>query len=633
MFTDMVGFTSLTQANESLSLEVLDRHRRLLRPIFPKYRGVEIKTIGDSFLVEFGSALDATNCAMEIQETLHDYNLSSRDEWRIRLRIGIHLGDVVHEGGDVLGDAVNIASRIEPVAEAEGVCVSEQVFAQVRNKVSRRFVKLVPKALKNVQFPVDVYKIEMPWEFGADLDLPKETGANLRLAVLPFANMSPDPNDEFFADGLTEEMITELSKIQGLRVIARTSVMPYKASATGVRQFAKELSIGSVREGSVRTSAGKVRITAQLINAVNEEHLWADRYDRELNDIFAVQSEIAANVAASLRMKLLTPSASPSRETESIEAHTLYLRGRFLWNKRSTAAVQEALNYFRNAIEKDPSYARAYTGIADCYSILVDRNDIPWSVGGPKGKEACEKALELDDALPEAHASMGLILTREFDYPGAEREYTKAIELNPGYASAYQWYALSLVIEGKMTEATRIMAIAEEADPLSPIILHNSGYDAWVNGKDAQALEKWTRGLEVNPGFDLYHFDFAAYFISKSLVQEAMAELKRLDSNPNATGQMKAMSAFLHGCVGDKEAAQQCLRSLVSEAESAWMPAGQIAWAYAGLGDVNKFYEWAMKSTEDRSFLPVWLRTLPLMANLRSDPRYREFLAKWEVQA
>ncbi|HZW84695.1 MAG TPA: adenylate/guanylate cyclase domain-containing protein [Nitrososphaerales archaeon] len=630
MFTDMVGYTALGQRDETLSLALVEEQRKLVRPTLTKHNGREVKTIGDAFLVEFSNAVDAVRCAYDIQRTIREFNLSIASDKRIHLRIGVHVGEVVESSGDISGDAVNLASRIEPIAEDGGVCLTRQVYDHVKHKIDLPLSSLGPRSLKNVTEPTEVYKLVMPWNQEnpvSSTELDKR-----RIAILPFANMSPDPNDEFFADGLTEEMIGEFSKIQGLRVIARTSVMHYKDSSKGVQEIARELNVGSVLEGSVRKSGTKVRITAQLINASNEEHLWTDKYDRELNDIFAVQSEIASNVADSLKMKFLTPSASPKREPENLEAYTLYLRGRFLWNKRTPAAVQEALNFFKEASAKDPAYARAYTGIADCYSILVDRNNIPWSVGAAKGREACRKALELDDGLSEAHASMGLVLMRDFDYAGAEREFKRAIELNADYAPTYNWYSLALAIQGKMSEGRRIIEMAEEADPLSPVILHNSGYVAWVNGEDAKAVEKWTRGLEVDPGFDVFHLDMAAHYITNSLIHEAIDELKTLDANPNATALVKAQSAFLYGCLGDREEAQRRLLDFLSEAENASVPAGQIAWIYAGLGDADKFYEWAMKSVEDRSLLPVWVRTHPLLAKMRLDSRYPEFLDMWKVQ-
>ena len=237
MFTDMVGYTALTQANESQALEVLERHNNLVRPFFGRFHGKEVKTIGDSFLVEFDSALDATRCAVEVQTFLHDYNLSSRNEWRITLRIGVHLGDVLHKGGDVFGDAVNIASRIEPLAPPEGVCISEQVYDQVRNKLPFGLVKLEPRRLKNVDLPIDVYAVVLPWE--------EEEGSSLgelpldRIAVLPFTNMSPDPNDEYFADGMTEELIDRLAQVKRLKIISaylRDEVQGFPEGSLGGRE-------------------------------------------------------------------------------------------------------------------------------------------------------------------------------------------------------------------------------------------------------------------------------------------------------------------------------------------------------------------------------------------------------------
>jgi adenylate cyclase len=255
MFTDIVGFTALSQSDEAQALEVLERHNRLLRPFFPKFNGREIKTIGDSFLVEFDSALDGTNCAIEIQKFLHDYNISTREDWKIKLRIGIHLGDVVRRGEDIVGDAVNIASRIEPLAEPEGVCVSEQVFDQVHNKISYAVEQLDTTELKNVRFQTNVYSILLPWKGRVSLSAERKTAEldRLRVAVLPFSSMSPDPNDEYFADGMTEELISTMSKISGLSVIARTSVMGYKGEKKKkIHEIASELDAGTILEGSVR---------------------------------------------------------------------------------------------------------------------------------------------------------------------------------------------------------------------------------------------------------------------------------------------------------------------------------------------------------------------------------------------
>ena len=331
MFTDMVGYTALTQTNEARTLGVLEKHNELLRSFFSKFNGREVKTIGDSFMVEFERALAATNCALEIQRFVHDYNASSKEDSRITLRIGIHLGDVVHTGSDVLGDAVNIASRLQPLAEPEGVCVSDQVFGQVRNKVPLTFVKLEPQGLKGVRFPVEAYKMTMPWENGRveqteELDL-------RRIAVLPYSSMSPHPTDEYFADGLTDELTDRLAQAKALGLIARTSVMNNKRKEKNASQIGKELKAGALVEGSVRKSGNRIRVTAQLINSNNEVHLWSSHYDGNLDDIFAVQSDIAEKVAEELKIKLLASEKETLEKTykANMEANSYYLRVRELY--------------------------------------------------------------------------------------------------------------------------------------------------------------------------------------------------------------------------------------------------------------------------------------------------------------
>lgn len=255
MFTDMVGYTALAQADEATALQVLERHNRLLRSVFPRYRGTEIKTVGDAFLVEFESALEATQCAIEVQRVLHEYNLSPPDEWKVRIRIGVHVGDVVQTDGDVLGDAVNVASRIEALAEPGGICLTQQVVDQVQNKIEAPLTRLPAASLKNVRFPVNVYKVVLPWESPGPTASIVAAGGGRQLAVLPLTNISPDPKDEYFADGLTEELISSLSHVRGLSVIARTSVMSYKTSPKSVAQVGSELGVDTILEGSVRRPA------------------------------------------------------------------------------------------------------------------------------------------------------------------------------------------------------------------------------------------------------------------------------------------------------------------------------------------------------------------------------------------
>ncbi len=624
MFTDLVGFTSLTQANEQQALKLLDTHYRLLRPVFAQHRGREIKTIGDSFLIEFESALDATNCAIDVQRRIREYNSSARELDRFSLRIGVHLGDVVHAGDDVLGDAINIASRIEPLAEPGGVCISEQVYAQVRNKVPQSFSKLAPVDLKNVTYPVDVYKVELPWERAAPPTERPALETSRRLAVLPLANMSADPQDEFFADGLTEEIISELSKVPGLRVIARTSVMRYRGTTKGVSEIGKELRIGTVLEGSVRRAGNRIRVTAQLIDVGTEEHLWSEKYDRELVDVFAIQTEIAKEVSTALHLALPPTPATRRRPPLNLNAYKAYLRGRYLWNRRSDEQVRAALTSFEEALRLDPQFAEASSGIADCYSILVDRGSIPSSEGAPKATAAAERAIQLDETNAEAHASLALLLDREYRWAEAEREYERAIQLNPGYASAHQWYYMHLMARGRRDQAAGELDRAEEADPLSPVILFHRACHTWIVGTDEATMASFTRAAEVGGDLDFLGFYRLVFYASRSM----RAEARELGDKVTAAGYRPygvVTPVMIQAVLGQREEAYRALDELMESAKAQFVPSFGIAWTYGVLGDADRFFEWLPRVADERGRSPFEFVSLPLFEKLRGDPRFQEY--------
>lgn len=407
MFTDMVGYTALGQKNESLSLALVEEQRKLVRPILGRHNGKEIKTIGDAFLVEFPSALDAARCAYDIQRATREANVSLPGESKIHLRIGVHLGDVIEYQGDISGDAVNVASRIEPLAEDGGVCLTAPIYESVRNKIDVSLLSLGRKVLKNISEPMEVYRMEMPWGTKLEGELDSK-----RIAVLPFVSLSPDPNDEYFADGLTEELIDRVCHIKELAVIARTSVMNYKGAKKNASQIGRELKAGALVEGSVRKAANKIRVTAQLINANTEEHLWSSKYDRDLEDIFAVQSDIAEKVAEALKVELLPTErrAVGKKPTESTEAFTLYLKGQYYLNERTREGIQKAIGYFEEATKKDSKYARAYIGLAHSYIILENWAYMPPAEASAKWMAFTTKALELDDSLPDAHVTLAVVL-------------------------------------------------------------------------------------------------------------------------------------------------------------------------------------------------------------------------------
>ena len=630
MFTDIVGYSSLTQQNEQLAVELLEEHRRIVRPVIARHRGREVKTMGDAFLIEFDSALEATRCAINIQAMLHDYNQRSTVERRIHVRIGIHLGDVLQRQSDVLGDAVNIASRIEPLAEPDGICISGQVFDQVRNKLDCSIESLGPRQLKNIELPIEVYRI-LPFceksESAQVLD-------RKRIAVLPFLNISPDPKDEYFADGLTEELIARLSTVSGLKVIARTSVMRFKATTKSLGEIGKELRSGTVLEGSVRKAGDRLRVTAQLIDATTEEHLWVQNYDRQLEDVFAIQTEVAENVADALKTRLLDEERQKieKKPTGNIGAYTLYLKGRYYWNERSRDPLAKAIKYFEEAIKRDPKFALAYSGLADSYVVLVDHGYLAPTEGYAKARDAAMKALELDDTLAEAHTSLANILSYQWDWIRAEEEFTKALRTNPNYATAHHWYSIHLLYLGRLDEAFRELEIAGELDPLSPMI-HAYGALVYLGARKYDiALEELDKALELDPNFVPAHANRVLVYLAKSMFEEALAEQERVLPffQPLSTA-MRAEVGSVYAIAGRTEEAKRILR----ECEEAWAHECDkdanpqaLALIHLKLGNKDRAFEWIEKAFKARTVTPFLIKLHPLFDEITSDPRFDELLKK-----
>jgi len=521
MITDMVGYTRLSQRDERLALRLLSEHNDVIRDSVASHGGREVKHTGDGFFVEFPSALQAVSCSIDIQRRLYDRNAKAEAVNRFQVRIGLHVGDVVHREGDVFGDGVNITSRIEPLALPGGVCLSQSVQAQVWNKIDRPLTSLGPKELKNVELPMEVFRVVLPWEEKKkeEEEARKKGLDRTRLAVLPMVNISQDPDDVYFADGMTEELIYTLSRIKGLRVIAQTSVMTYRDSTKTIREIGRELKVGTILEGSVRKAGERVRITIQLIDVQSEEHLWSERYDRELADVFEIQSEISVEVAKGLKSLLkehAEAAAAPEEKkvkekpTQRLDAYTAYLKGRHFWKRRTKAAVLQALEKFEFAVEVDPGFAKAYSGIADCYGVLANHGHESNEVALPKAKDAAKKAIELDPNLAEAHASLGLAyLQFKSDPVKAEAEFKEAIRLNPSYATARQWYSMALHTQIRLEEALEHALKAIELDPLAHIMHINAANTLSGLGRHEEAREHYQRAIELEPDYESTYADLA----------------------------------------------------------------------------------------------------------------------------
>ncbi|MGI0078861.1 MAG: hypothetical protein ACRECH_04495, partial [Nitrososphaerales archaeon] len=538
------------------------------------------------------------------------------------------VGDVIHSKGDIFGDAVNISSRIEPLASPGGVCISGQVYDQVRNKVRFHMVKMQSPSLKNVNHPIDVYSIEMPWE-------EKNSGSveldRTRLAVLPLSNLSPDPNDEYFADGMTEELITVLSGITGLTVIARTSVMPYKTVAKRVMEIGHELNVGTVIEGSVRKAANKVRIAVQVIDARNEGHLWASNYDRELNDVFAVQSEIAEKVAASLKVRLIDSDRQKLAKspTGSVEAHTLYLKGRYYWNLRSRESVEKAIEYFNLAVEQDEDFALGYSGLAECY-IVMGRNGLSDPASAyPKAKEYVRKALDRDPNLAEAHACLaGILHYYDHQLKSSESEFRRAIELNPNYASAHQWFAHLLAQKGIFNEAFAEIGRAMELDPLSRVINLNVGDGLYYRREYDKAIEQFKKVVDLDPKYDAVYASFVEAYLRKSMYDEALAAAEKYGELSKKPLEMKLIKSLVYASKQDREESRKLLTEVEEHFGEEILSPFWVGVVHFLLGDTNLCFEWLNKAYNEHDPNIMLVNITVELEVAKSDPRFLSLLEK-----
>jgi len=628
MFTDMVGFTASTQTDEASALKLLREQERLVRPLLKTHKGREIKSTGDGFLVEFDSALRAIQCAIDIHRHLRERN-SKPGCTPIRLRIGIHLGDVEERAGDIFGDSVNLAARIHPLAEPGGICISESVFIQVRNKIPNRCEKLESKSLKGVMFPMDVYRVHLAWAPG----VPSSTGTGpsgldkSRIAVLPFVSMSPDPNDEYFADGLTEELIASLSLVRGLKVIARTSAMSYKNKEKHVSEIGKELGVGTVVEGSVRKAANRIRVTVQVIDVATEEHLWASQYDDRLDDIFAVQSDIATKVAGSLpsNLAVATPPLPFPKETPDVQAYMYFLQGQALVYRRDEESVRQALRFFEQAVERDPSFARAYAATARSYLALCLANVIPLSEAAKHARTALEKARSISPDLAEAHATLAsLSYTVDDPIEAVEKELKTALDLNPNLADA--WVSLGLVEASKGDARSWVShcELAYQLDPLSHATIRWLGLAYFYAGRGEDALEHWKRTIHLDP-IDTYR-QLTDYYLSKGDLENADAMVKELEriapTNPFAYLNRGHLAALR----GDKTTAMEMIAKLEPTREAGYIRSIYAGYIYLALGDVDKFFEYMFSAAKDHTLDDKDMMYSPLFAEVRKDPRMEQLL-------
>lgn len=474
LFADIVGYTAMMQENEEVAVEKINRFREVVELVAEELNGKIIQYYGDGSLLLFQSSTDAAEFAKLLQEDL-------QNEPRVPVRIGIHMGDVLIHSGNIFGDVVNIASRIQSLAPVGGIYISETVYRNIANKKELESVFIREEKLKNVKIPVRIYQLltegEQPF---AQPVIPTEPVVSVNnsansIAVLPFANLSSDPQQDYFSDGLTEDIITQLSKIRAYKVISRTSVMQYKNSPKSIKEIGKDLGVSLILEGSVQRHAEQVRITAQLINAITDEHIWADSYDRPMNDIFTIQREVALAIAAVLNTTL---SNKEAREldyipTSDLQAYDYYLRGKLLMENRNKADLLIAREHFMQAVARDKTFAIAYSGLADTYLLSSFRGYEDPVMMLWQAKKYIDTAAGLDSFSGETQASLGYWYFQSFDWHAAEITYRRSISLNANQSNVYLWLAILLQAKGEQEEALKIYNMGAEINPMWEFLLKN----------------------------------------------------------------------------------------------------------------------------------------------------------------
>jgi TolB-like protein/Tfp pilus assembly protein PilF len=690
LFIDIVGYSKLLINEQSEQLETLKkivRGTEQFRLAEAEGKLLRLPT-GDGGALVFRTSPEApVLCALEISEELKKHP-------ELHVRMGIHSGPVnaitdLNEQANIAGAGINTAERVMDCGDAGHILVSKHVAedlehyarwrahlhelgeCEVKHGVRVGVVNFYGDGVGNPRVPkklrvLNKQRARVRWMsraaavllivasavafvFGSKKSArlfqdgytagskttassPKEI-PNQSIAVLPFDNLSRDPENAYFSEGIQDEILTRLAKIAELKVVSRTSTQKYKSAPDNLRDIAQRLGVANILEGSVQKAGDQVRVTVQLINALSDTHLWADTYDRKLTDIFSVESEIARTVAETLQAKLTgsAKQALASRPTENPEAHELYLKGRYFWNRRTEENLKKALGYFQQAIEKDPSYALAYSGMADCYALMPVYSSNPPKEDIQRAIAAARRALQLDDNLAEAHTSLGNALNTDSKFAGAEVEFRRAIALNPNYATLHQWFAECLQAQGRFEEALVEAQRAYDLDPLSLIINAILASVLDCAGRYDEALQQIHRTIDMDPNFGVAYWVLGQILENKGDLKGAADAYEKAEQAVPSPLRL-AVLASVYARINRSAEARKILNELTAKSQRRFVPSYPIALIHVALGDNEQALQLLEKAYDERSIqiggntgsLKIDKRLDPL----RSEPRFQKLLAR-----
>lgn len=663
LFTDIVGSTAMMQKNERSAIFVNKRYSTVLKESVLSRSGEILNDFGDGSLCTFHSATEAMACAIEMQQKF-------QLEPIVPLRIGLHIGEIFFEEGKVFGDGVNVASRIQSLGVANSILFSSVVKNEIKNHQEFTFVSIGKFHFKNVDEPMEIFALS-----NEGLSIPKKeeltgklkeikikshskkiaitaavflflitafffykyffsqqsfTKKEKSIAILPFANMSKDKDNEYFSDGMTDEIITQVSKIPLLKVISRTSVMQYKNPTKSLKQIAEELSVSFILEGGIQKAGDTVRINAQLIDASSGYHIWADNYDKNIKELFAIQSEVAEKIANALETKL-TPQEKrnlSTHYTDNVEAYKFYRKGRWFWGKRTKSSFDSAEIYYNKAIELDPDYAIAYSGLADIY--IYPNNGLTQREAIPIARKYATSALLKDSTLSEALTTLGFIQSA-FDYEWAQAKSTleKAIALNPNYPTAHLFYGNLLQYTGESTErGIDEIKKALSLDPLSINLNYVLGRNYYAAHKFDSAYDQLRKTLTLDSGFNLAKGNLVYILLARKQYSEAFEVIKHIDK----TGTSKTayyqgpLLCYAYAVTGDKTRAKMELEKTLAEYPD--QSPYHLAGTYLLLNDYNEVFNKLEKAYDLRELFVYFLKVDPTFETIRNEPRFKSLMKK-----
>jgi len=669
MFTDIEGYTALMQKDEQLAIQMRTRHRDIFNSITEKHHGKILQYYGDGTLSMFNSVVDAVSCGVELQQSF----LAAPE---IPVRIGIHSGDITILGDEIAGDGVNIASRIESLAGPGSVLISRRVYDEIKNHSKFNVVSVGRIPLKNVRNPMVIYALAneglkvpdrskvrkmalhkmgigstrkrvlmaaivlfvITFLYGAFLWYQQNQthGENLgpkSIAVLPFVNLSKDSSQEYFSDGMTADLLSQLARVKDLRVVSRTSVMQYKNTDKSLKQIAEELNATHILEGSVIRHHDQVRIAINLIEAKTDNPIWSVDFDRDVKDVLKVQREVSLEVVKLLKADLTEAERSRVEKiaTTNERAYDYYQKGQNLIRRTQGTINQldEAVRLFEEAIKLDPNFSLAYVGLADTYLSYAAWGRISPKEALPKARAAAHLAQDLDDQLGESYQTLGAIYLHQQDHETAALYLHKALDLSPSYVETYSWLAKLNLLQGNSDEAVRFFREAQDLDPLSTLY---TGYIIWayyINGEYEKAIEVSEEVLVEHPTDSFVLWSLANVYIGKQEHYKAIEILKRRNIGSN-----NWTMGYAYGRLGEYDEARKILNYNLKKAKDDYVPAMMISTIYLGLNEQDKALLWLEKAIEE-GIAPIMLPEVtigPKFAPLRSDPRFQEIMARAKLR-